>query len=201
MSLPETIRVKLSSEEAGAVSITAVVVQDMPLRELIELMLGVTGKDHARIHGLLLRGTLVSGASRFRWTGWEAEPESIDALLATFPDPDPALPFAPERCVRAVFHGSGRRIEVTREAGRRRRLLRTGRFWDRLLEIVAAEPPRYAEYSYKERADRYRLDLSCSAGARVKESAGMLPFPTLGAQLRRSVLEWVDLFVERLPGS
>ncbi len=45
MALPHTIRVKLSSEAAGALSITAVVVQDLPLRDLVEHMLGVVGKD------------------------------------------------------------------------------------------------------------------------------------------------------------
>ena len=60
----------------GSISITPVVVREMPLRELVEYMLGVTGKDEARIRELLLRGTLVSGASRFRWAGWEADPQA-----------------------------------------------------------------------------------------------------------------------------
>jgi len=72
MPLPEKIRVKLSSEAAESIALTPVVVQEMALRELIEHVLGVTGKDEARIRDLLLRGTLVSGASRFRWPGWEA---------------------------------------------------------------------------------------------------------------------------------
>ena len=70
MPLLDTIRVKLSSEAAEYVSITPVVVQEMPVRDLVEHMLGITGKDEARVRDLLLRGTLVSGASRFRWTGW-----------------------------------------------------------------------------------------------------------------------------------
>ena len=93
MPLPETIRVKLSSEAADYVSLTPVVVQEIPLRDLVEHMLGVTGKDEARVRDLLLRGTLVSGASRFRWTGWEADIESVRVLLAAFPDPDPARAF------------------------------------------------------------------------------------------------------------
>ena len=72
MSLPPTVRVKLSSEAAESISITPVVIQEMAVRELVEYMLGVTGKDEARIAELLLRGSLVSGASRFRWTGWPA---------------------------------------------------------------------------------------------------------------------------------
>ena len=63
------------------------------------------GKDEGRVRELLLRGTLVSGASRFRWAGWEADPQALLDLLATFPDPEPARPFTPDRCVRAILRG------------------------------------------------------------------------------------------------
>src|SRR6266536_1249019 len=105
MALPRTVRVKLSSEVAESISLTPVVVQELPIRELIEHMLGVAGKDDARIRELLLRGTLVSGASRFRWTGWDADLEAIREVLATFPDPDPARRFTAERCIRATLRG------------------------------------------------------------------------------------------------
>src|ERR1035437_4266018 len=88
-SLPQTVRVKLSSEVAEAISITPVVVQELPVRELIEHMLGITGKDGPRVRELLRRGTLVSGASRFRWVGWEADIEGVRQILAAFPDADP----------------------------------------------------------------------------------------------------------------
>src|SRR5436190_18656808 len=114
MALPDSVRVKLSSEAAESISITPVVVRDIPMRELIEHMLGVTGKDAPRVHELILRGTLVSGASRFRWSGWDAERADIEALLGTFPDRDPARPFAPELCIRATLRGPGRRIEIPR---------------------------------------------------------------------------------------
>src|SRR6478752_3963414 len=114
MALPDRIRVKLSSEAAESISITPVVAREMPLRELVEYMLGVTGKDEGRIRELLLRGTLVSGASRFRWVGWETEPQALRDLLATFPDPEPERPFAPERCVRAILRGGRQAIEMPR---------------------------------------------------------------------------------------
>src|SRR5712691_6113337 len=114
MPLPETIRIKLSSEVAESISITPVVVRDIPTRELIEHMLGITGKDAPRLHELLLRGTLVSGASRFRWAGWDADQEAIQSALATFPDPDPRRPFSAELCVRAALRARGRRIEIPR---------------------------------------------------------------------------------------
>src|SRR5438128_12430511 len=105
MPLPDSVRVKLSSEAAESISITPVVIRDIPMRELIEHMLGITGKDGPRLHELLLRGTLVAGASRFRWTGWDADSDAIRSLLATFPDPDPGRPFSAERCVRAALRG------------------------------------------------------------------------------------------------
>src|SRR5215831_9669117 len=115
MALPDRIRVKLSSEAAEGISITPVVAREMPLRELVEYMLGVTGKDEARVRELLLRGTLVSGASRFRWSGWEADVAAITELLGTFPDPEPARLFAGENCVRAVLRGGRQPVEIPRE--------------------------------------------------------------------------------------
>ena len=56
MPLPQTVRVKLSSEAAEAISLTPVVVQDLPTIELIEHILGITGKDEPRIRDVLLRG-------------------------------------------------------------------------------------------------------------------------------------------------
>ena len=56
MALPPTVRVKLSSEAAESIALTPVVVQELPMRELVEHMLGVAGKDEARIREMLLRG-------------------------------------------------------------------------------------------------------------------------------------------------
>lgn len=197
MPLPKSIRVKLSSEEAGSISITPVVVRDMPFRELIELMLGIVGKDAERIHELLLRGALVSGATRFRWEGCDAERSSIDALLATFPDPDPGRPFAPEHCVRAVLRGPGCRIDLPREIGAKRRFLHRSSLWDALMETVAAEQLRYVDYSYKERADCYQMKISSSAAARLRETARTARYSTLESQIRGATLETAELFVSR----
>src|SRR5579871_3295257 len=147
MALPQTVRVKLSSEAAEAISLTPVVVQEMPVRELVEHMLGVTGKDHARIRELLLRGTLVSGASRFRWAGWEAETDGLRELLATFPDPDPTSVFAPAYCMRVVLRGGRQAIDITCEAGSRKGFFQRKTFWDVLMTVVAAAAPVYSGYS------------------------------------------------------
>src|ERR1041384_8360341 len=129
MALPETVRVKLSSEAAESIALTPVVVQELPVRELVEHMLGTTGKDEPRIREILLRGSMVSGASRFRWAGWEADPSGLRELLGTFPDPDPQRVYAAERCIRAVLRGGRQAIEVTREAGQRKSLFQRGAFW------------------------------------------------------------------------
>ena len=136
MALPNTIRVKLSTEAAGYISLTPVVAQDLPLRELVEHMLGVAGKDDRRIRDILLRGSLVVGASRFRWAGWEADQEELLALLATFPDPDPTRPFAAERCVRAALRGELRVIEIPREAAQTSRGFRRAGFWHSMAQVI-----------------------------------------------------------------
>ena len=155
MSLPDKIRVKLSSEAAEYISLTPVVVQEMTTRELVEHMLGITGKDPVRVRDLLLRGTLVSGASRFRWAGWEADAAGLRDLLATFPDPDPSRPFAAGLCVRALLRGGRQTIEIPHEAAARKSLFQRQSFWNLLMQVVSESPAAYAGYSYRERADRY----------------------------------------------
>ena len=201
MPLPETIRVKLSSEAAEYVSLTPVVVQEMPLRDLVEHMLGVTGKDEARIRDLLLRGTLVSGASRFRWTGWEADVESVRLLLAAFPDPDPARAFTATQCTRVVLRGPRQPIVIPREAAARGgildTLLRRPSFWDELMSIAAAATPRYAAYSYRDRADVFNLALTPAHAQRVRDAARFIRYTALQSQVKTAPIESVELYVAR----
>jgi len=195
--LPETIRVKLSSEEAGGVSLTAVVVREMPLRDLVELMLDMTGKNAARLQELLLQGTLVSGASRFRWTALEAARESLEALLATFPDPEPHRPFAPDHCARVRMEGLGLREALPRDALARRRFLRRASFWDVLVDVAAEAGLRYAGYSYRERADLYVLEIPPGQMENMQRSAGLLRYSTLEARVRKGSLREVVFLVSR----
>ncbi len=197
MGLPASIRVKISTEAAESLALTPVVVREMPVRELIEAMLGVAGKDAARIRDLLGRGALVSGASRLRWQGWTAELEGIEAVLASFPDPEPERPFVAAGCVRAVIKGGNARIEIARDAARERRLLQKQCFWDALMEVAAASAPRYAGYSYRERADHYSAEIAHDAAERLREAAGLIRYSVLEGQVRRARAETMELFVER----
>jgi len=201
MSLPATVRVKLSSEAAEGISITRVVVQDLPLRDLVEHMLGITGKNEARVRELLLRGTLVSGASRFRWTGWEAELDGLRELLATFPGDDPARPFRSERCVRAVLRGGRQAIHIPREAGARKPPLlmkwpRKTSFWDVLMDLAVAGEIQYLHYSYKDRADCYRLDMPLAAAEKLRAAAEVVKYSSLREQIRSAGFVWAELYVE-----
>lgn len=197
MSLPPTVRVKLSSEAAEGISITRVVVQDLPLRDLVEHMLGITGKNADRVRELLLRGTLVSGASRFRWTGWDADLAEVREMLVSLPGDDPARPFDPERCVRAVLRGSRQPIALPREAGARKPFLRKASFWDLLMEFATASDMRYLHYSYKDRADCYRVELTLDAAEKLRAAAEMVRYSTLRDQIRSAALLWAELYVER----
>jgi hypothetical protein len=197
MSLPATIRVKLSSEAAEGISITRVVVQDLPLRDLVEHMLGITGKNEARVRELLLRGTLVSGASRFRWTGWEAELDGLRELLATFPGDEPLRPFRSERCVRAVLRGGRQAIHIPREAVARKPLLRKASFWDVLMDLAAAGEIRYLHYSYKDRADCFRFDMPLAAAEKLRAASEAVKYSSLREQIRSAGFVWAELYVER----
>ena len=197
MALPQTIRVKLSSESAEAISLTPVVVQELLTRDLIEHMLGITGKDEARIRELLKRGTLVSGASRFRWAGWDADADGVREMLGTFPDADPSRLFAAPRCVRAVLRGGRQAIEISREAGARKGLFQRTAFWDLLMEVAGAADTVYGGYSYKDRADWFRRDLSVAEAARIRSASGAVRFSTMRDQVRMEAFAHMELYCER----
>ena len=142
------------------------------MRDLVEHMLGITGKDEARVRELLLRGALVSGASRFRWNGWEADLAGIRDLLASFPDHEPARPFARSDAYGLSCAAAGRSWTFPREAGERKPLLRKTSFWLLLMETAAAGEPRYLHYSYKDRADCYRLEIPLAAAEKLARRWG-----------------------------
>jgi hypothetical protein len=197
MALPPTVRVKLSSEAAESIALTPVVAQDFAVRDLIEHMLGVVGKDLPRMREILLRGTMVAGASRFRWAGWPVEEDDLRALLSTFPDADPTQTFAPARCIRLVLRGGRQPIEIRREAGARKGLFQRETYWDVLMAVVSAAPLTYAGYSYRDRADRFHRDLTVTETARLRSAADSVKFTTLKDQIRSVAFTSVEVFATR----
>jgi hypothetical protein len=195
VSLPEIITVKISSEGVESIAMSPVVVQQMPAAELVGMMLGVTGKDAVRVRELLLRGSLVAGGSRFRWQGFEAEIEDVTGVLRSYPDADPARPFDSGRCFQIVLRGGARPLTVEREAGEKKRMFRNRSFWDELMEIAAG--PAYVDYSYKERADVYRVQLNYEQQTKLGEAGKLLAYSTFEQHVRAGGITQIELYTRR----
>jgi hypothetical protein len=195
VSVPQVIRVRISSERAEAISMMPVVVQEMPAEDLLGHIIGLTGKNPARMSEILARGFVVSGASRLRWDGFEVLSSELDSLLALFPDPDPSRPFVPGACVQAVLHGGGNHVTVLRDVASKRRFFRGRSFWDVLIGIAGAAT--YFDYSYREKADVYRRELRFDDRSKLQDAASLLPFPTLATQVQSAGLDTADFFVKR----
>lgn len=174
MPIPERMMVKLSSEAAEYVSLTPVVVREMDTGELLEQILGVTGADVERVWEVLKRGSVVSGASRYRWAALECEAAEVAAWVAKLPGPEPQRAFHGGRCVKVVLSGGGARMEIGREWASEKKLLKRTSFWEALLS--EASGTEYAGYLYRERADRYVSALSAEAAGRIRSAAELLKY-------------------------
>ncbi len=180
MPLPETIPVRYTEEEAAYLSVRPVVRQTFRLQELIDMVLGVTGKDLARIQQILRSGTVVFHFYRYWWQGFEAGVEELSALLARFPDSDPARAFRAEECTAALLESGGQprrhSLELLRQEASRKPLFRSRSLWDCLLALGRVQPPVYQGYSYARRADLYQLALSPEqTAALVRDAARLAP--------------------------
>lgn len=198
MPLPAQVRVKLSSEAAEYLTLAPVVQREIPFGELLEHIAAATGPDPVRIADILKRGSVVSGATRYRWERIETATEDLQIALRLLPGPDPSRPFEAANCIMVTLHGPASRIEVSREAAQRRRLFRRASFWRALL---AEGTPAYVTYIPRERADVYRLELDPSAVQRVMKAAALMPFAALVAQIRAARISAVEFLVPRAGSS
>jgi len=203
--LPETIPVRYTEEEAGYVTVRPLVRQTFRLDELLDMILSVAGKDVTRIRQLLHSGTIVYHFYRYSWAGFDVGETELAAALAHFPDADPSRPFAGGQCTNAIFEGPGANpkhlLDLDRATASKRRLFRGQSFWERLLEIAAAENPAYQQYSYSRRADLYRLNLNEEIISRMEEAANRLASGKLRAALRVLPDAASILFICPRPGS
>lgn len=189
MALPETIPVRYTEEEAEYLSVRPLVKQTFRLHELIDMVLGVTGKDLARIQQILRSGTVVYHFYRYWWPGFEAGAAELADVLACFPDADPARTFRAEECAIVLLESGGHpprhSVELAREAASRKRLLRGRSFWDELLALGREQPLAYQGYSYARRADLYERPLASQQITALASEAARLAPRELRAQLRR----------------
>ena len=197
MALPEKVPVKISSEAAGYVSFTPVARQELEVSELVERILGVTGKRPSRVRDILSRGSFVSGSSRYRWEPFEAGSGELGAVLDRFPDEQPGRPFDSAKCTMVAFQGRRGSLELLSETASKRRLFKKTSFWEVLMETFAKSSPVYGRYSYTDQADVYQVTLSLEILQTLLAETKLLKYASIAQELRFLEPESAELFVKR----
>ena len=191
------IPVKISSDAGEASPMTQVFVQNMDLHDLVERMLGYTGKDPELVRQVLSRGSFVSGATRMRWDGFAISQDEVALILKHFPSADPERAFDVRNCIGAQLLEGRIPIEIPSEAAAPKRLLRRKSFWDVLMQCAVAQPLEYVEYSYRLRSDRYRRVLLVSESTLLKEQTSLLTHAGLAQQIAENDFRTLELLTHR----
>lgn len=185
--LPETIPVKYTEEEAEYLSMRPLVRQTFRGAELVDMIVGVTGKDLQRVQRILRAGTVVFHSYRYWWQGFEADSAALEKFLGKYPDPDPARPFRAQDCAEVILESSGaparHSLRLRRDEAARKRLFRSRSFWDCLVDLAREHPPAYREYSYALSGDIYALLLDPEKVLRLARAAVQFAPRSLRAQL------------------
>jgi hypothetical protein len=173
--LPETIPVRFTEEEAEYVSIRPVRRQIFKLRELVDMVLCVTGRDLPRVQQILRTGTIVFHFYRYWWQGFETDAAELSAVLAEFPADDPSRVFSANECAIVVLESAvkGRQsLDVKKADADHKSLFASQSFWDCLITLAErAQEIKYGGYSFARRADLFRLELSAEQVARLQNDA------------------------------
>ena len=192
----DTIAVRYSEDLAQYADLRPVVRQPMTLEELLGLVLATTGKHPGRVRAHLRSGTCTYNIYRYWWEGFEMDDAALDALLARFPDPDPARRFQAAAClwVRLADEQEPKphTLTVERAEAARRRWFRPESYWGFLMALVTSKGPTYRDYSYYHRADLYRAELAALDRALLLHQARRLAPRALAERLGRG-FEWVSL--------
>lgn len=186
MPLPETIPVRYTEEEAGDITIRPVKRQTFRMRELVDMILRVTGRDEPRLHQILRSGTVVYHFYRYWWQGFDPDTSSLSALLAEFPVDDPQRVFDESACSAIILDpvAPGRRmIEIERGESGRKPLFAARSFWDCLLAYAKNSPVNYANYSFDRSGDLYHVALSPEHRASLSKDASKLAARPLRSKL------------------
>ena len=155
---------RFTEEDAGYVTVRPVVKQTFRLAELADMVVSVTGKNVSRVQQIFRSGTVVYNGYRYWWEGFASNENEVAALVAAFPDDDPARLFNPSHVTAAFLEigGGAQRslVGITRDEGSARKLFHKRSPWEVLLAAAEAAAPRYEKYSHADRADIYRIHLS-----------------------------------------
>jgi hypothetical protein len=173
--LPETIPVRFTEEEAEYVSIRPVRRQIFKLRELVDMILSVTGRDLPRVQQILRTGTVVFHFYRYWWQGFETDATELSAVLAEFPADDPSRAFRADDCEMIVLESAvkGRQsLDIKKADAIRKSLFASRSFWDCLLSLAdLPQEIKYGGYSFARRADLYRVELNPEQSANLQRNA------------------------------
>jgi hypothetical protein len=191
VTLPDSIDLKYTEEEAEYLSMRPVVRQTFRAAELVDMILRVAGKDLTRVQQILRSGTVVFHSFRYWWQGFETDAAGLRGILASYPDADPARAFHAEDCTEVILESSGsparHTLRVTREEAGRRGFMRGlfGRpsFWDSLMKLARERDPKYREYSYALAGDVYEVVLASEQIAQLAEDATRRAARSLRADL------------------
>lgn len=187
MSLPETIPVKYTEEEAESVSLRPVVRQTFRAAELVDMIVTVAGKDLERVRQILRSGTIVFHSYRYWWQGFEPDAAALSELLSRYPDPDSSRPFSAADCTEVILESSSaparHSLRLRRQEAARKRIFRARSFWNALMDFARDCVPAYREYSYAQHADIYESRLTPTQLAGLAREAARFAPRSIGAQL------------------
>jgi hypothetical protein len=164
MPLPQQIAVRYAEDDAGYVSMRPVVRQTFRLSELADMVVSVVGKDPARIEQIFHTGTVLYNGYRYWWHSLAASLPEIEELLLPFPGDEPSRPFEQANVAAILFESGGgtqrNLVEITAHQAGEKKLFAKSSAWTVLMDLAAANTPRYEKYSHARRADLFRLTLS-----------------------------------------
>jgi hypothetical protein len=185
--LPETILVKYTEEEAEYISMRPLVRQTFRAAELVDMIVGVAGKDVARVQKILAGGTVVFHNFRYWWPGFEADSVALAEILKIYPDAHPSRAFRADSCSEVIFESSGsparHSLRIPRDAASHRRLFRARTFWNILMSLARDQTIVYREYSYALRGDVYAVPLGADQLTRLIQEAARYASRSLRAEL------------------
>jgi len=200
MPAPEKIRVKLTEEVAEFIETRPVLRQTFTLHQLVDMILATCGKNKPRLREILASGTCNYNIYRYWWDGFALDDTTLDAILATFPDPDPARAFQPQLCTWVALVSAAEPIphRLTLERARcGRRWFRRQSFWDFLIELARLKQPAYHDYSYYHHGDLYVCTLDAPDRALLEREAAQLARRPIRLQLARARWQRMELFCPR----
>jgi hypothetical protein len=171
MALPQQIAVRYAEDNAGYLSMRPVVRQTFRLAELIDMVVGVVGKDAERVQQIFRTGTVLYNGYRYWWAPLAAERPELEELLIPFPDDDPSRVFDAAKVTAIFFEmGGGPQrslVEISRDDAGGKKLFAKTSPWDVLLRTAAEDAPRYEKYAHARRADLFRLTLQFERAQRL----------------------------------